>query len=294
MCFLKSQLFFVCIHFLVVRNRQILESNVLNDLKGVNDVLSEELTSCIEQEDVGSELLLHFLAALEKHKKKDAFKLVQDIKCLESDIEEIRRRNCMAIVSKQSCIQLGNSDVESPWVGKMGTLETAYFSTRTTINPPEMDASSRMDNDLLRSHNNPNDELQISLDPLGGFFDGLSKYARYSKFKVRGVIRNSKLNNSTNVVCSLSFDCNEDYFAAAGMSKKIKIFDFNSLLNQSVDIHYPVIEMSNRSKLSCVSWNSYIRNYLASTDYDGIVKVCNSFLFQIVILLQIEVKFPLS
>lgn len=55
--------------------------------------------------------------------------------------------------------------------------------------------------------------------------------------------------------------------------KKIKIFEFNSLFNDSVDIHYPVIEMSNESKLSCICWNSYIKSYLASTGYDGAVKL---------------------
>jgi protein suppressor of PHYA-105 1 len=74
----------------------------------------------------------------------------------------------------------------------------------------------------------------------------------------------------------LSFDRDADYFAAGGVSKKIKIFDFNSIFNDPVDIHYPVIEMSNESKLSCICWNSYIKNYLASTGYDGVVKVCIS------------------
>ena len=75
------------------------------------------------------------------------------------------------------------------------------------------------------------------------------------------------------MICSLSFDRDEDYFASAGISKKIKIFDFNTLCNDCVDIHYPTVEMSNRSKLSCVCWNNYIKNYLASTDYDGVVKL---------------------
>ena len=76
-----------------------------------------------------------------------------------------------------------------------------------------------------------------------------------------------------NVICSLGFDRDEDYFATAGVSKKIKVYDYHALLNDSVDIHYPAVEMSNKSKLSSICWNSYIRNYLASTDYDGMVKV---------------------
>ncbi|KAI5443285.1 hypothetical protein KIW84_012081 [Lathyrus oleraceus] len=87
------------------------------------------------------------------------------------------------------------------------------------------------------------------------------------------ILRNADFNNPANVICSLSFDRDEDYFASAGISKKIKIFDFNTLCNDSVDIHYPTVEMSNRSKLRSVCWNNYIKNYLTSTNYDGVVKL---------------------
>ncbi|GKD73347.1 SPA1-related 2-like protein isoform X1, partial [Tanacetum coccineum] len=65
----------------------------------------------------------------------------------------------------------------------------------------------------------------------------------------------------------------KDYIATAGVLKKIKVYYFNALLNDSVDIHHPAVEMSNKSKLSWISWNSYMRNYLASTDYDEVVKI---------------------
>jgi hypothetical protein len=45
------------------------------------------------------------------------------------------------------------------------------------------------------------------------------------------------------------------------------------VLNEHVDIHYPVVEMTSRSKLSSVVWNSYIKSHIASSDYEGIVQV---------------------
>lgn len=273
----------------LVRNREILESELLNSLKNeLKDVSSEELTLSIEQEDAESELLLHFLETSKEHKKKVASKLFEHIKYLESDIQEIGRRHCVVKSSENSCFgdelnrkfcnyDFTNSSVipqfptESRWNGKTNLLESAYFSMRSKVQVPEMDASRHIDNDLLKSSDA--DELQNPSDQLGVFFDGLCKYARYNKFNVRGILRNGEFNSSANVICSLSFDRDLEYFAAAGVSRKIKIFEFNSLVNQSVDIHYPAVEMSNKSKLSCVSWNDYIRNYLASADYDGIVKV---------------------
>lgn len=44
-------------------------------------------------------------------------------------------------------------------------------------------------------------------------------------------------------------------------------------MNEPTNMHYPVVEMSTRSKLSCLSWNNFDKNYIASSDYEGIVTV---------------------
>ncbi|KAJ6797030.1 protein SPA1-RELATED 2-like [Iris pallida] len=161
----------------------------------------------------------------------------------------------------------------------IGQLEKAYFSLRSKVELPQTTTAERFDTDILKVRDkysrvqNDDDVCNKSTDPLGSFFEGLCKYARYSKFEVCGSLRSVDIVNPANVICSLSFDRDEDYFATAGVSKKIKIFEFGALLKDCVDIHYPLIEMSSKSKLSCVCWNSYIKNYLASTDYEGVVQL---------------------
>lgn len=284
-----------------MHNREILQSELIN---GLQELFSEELSSSIDQEDAESELLLHFLVLLKEQKQNNAFKLVEDIKCLESDIEEVDRRHdsrkslvssglqndyscqkeimplkkeSLSLEMLPSISPISNSN-EVRLMRNICHLESAYFSMRSKLQLSETDASTHPDKDILRNRENWNvaekSEEQPKKDTLGAFFDGLCKYARYCKFEVRGVLRNVDFNNPANVICSLSFDRDADYFASAGISRKIKIFEFSALCNDSVDIHYPAVEMSNRSKLSCVCWNNYIKNYLASTDYDGIVKVC--------------------
>lgn len=51
------------------------------------------------------------------------------------------------------------------------------------------------------------------------------------------------------------------------------MFDFATVVNEPADVHCPVVEMSTRSKLSCLSWNKYIKSQIASSDYEGIVTV---------------------
>lgn len=111
-------------------------------------------------------------------------------------------------------------------------------------------------------------------DWLGGFFDSLCKFARYSRFEVRATLRHGDAVNSAGMVCSLSFDRDNEFFATAGVCKRIKIFECDVVLGeQEVDIHYPVVEMACRSKLSSVCWNSYIKGYIASSDYEGVVQL---------------------
>jgi E3 ubiquitin-protein ligase RFWD2 len=57
-----------------------------------------------------------------------------------------------------------------------------------------------------------------------------------------------------------------------------KVFDYNTTISQDVvDIHYPHSEMVCNSKISCVSWNSYMKGWLASSDYEGSVLVWDAF-----------------
>lgn len=47
----------------------------------------------------------------------------------------------------------------------------------------------------------------------------------------------------------------------------------SKIVNDLTNPHCPVVEMSTRSKLSCLSWNKYAKNQIASSDYEGIVTV---------------------
>ncbi|KAK6947891.1 WD40 repeat [Dillenia turbinata] len=283
--------------------REVLQSEVIS---GLQDMIKDELPKSIdfEQEDAESELLLDFLISLEEKKRQHASKLVEDIRLLTVDAEEVAKRHLSRRSSTSindsmrltvlrgdmfpqreppgsdslSITPLTSTPNASRLKGNFQQLESAYFSVRSNIQLPETATATRTDNNLLQDRGKwyplkRDDHGQQSSNRLGAFFDGLCKYARYSKFKVRGVLRNVEFGNSANVNCSLSFDRDQDYFAATGISKKIKIFEFQSLFNDYVDIHYPVIEIPNRSRLSCICWNNYIKNYLASTDYDGIVKI---------------------
>ncbi|XBJ20725.1 hypothetical protein VPH35_011505 [Triticum aestivum] len=278
--------------------RDILGCDLINEGRDLS--VLDKAPAAINEEDTESGLLLNFLSQLKEEKEMHAAKLSADLASLQTDIVEAERRHSfrMGFSLEDMDVPASSNDVpgtssnalrgallsggrsgiyEERVMKNLQQLENAYYSTRSTIDTSETNVIKRSDNDALRVRENFNhsdaDAMNGPTDRLGCFFDGLCKYARHSRFEVRGILKNADILNSPNVICSLSFDRDEEYFAAAGVSKKIKIFEFDALLNDRVDIHYPIVEMPSKSKLSCVCWNNYIKNYLASTDYDGTVQL---------------------
>ncbi|KAL0412138.1 UNVERIFIED_CONTAM: protein suppressor of phya 1 [Sesamum latifolium] len=263
--------------------REILQSELIHESENLS--LTNYEPSCPDMvDDAESDLLLHFLLALKKQKQNKASNLLASLDVLDLDIKEVERRHSQdhrSMGIPYNSISRTNL-IRDKLLENIGELENAYFCLRSHIPPAEIPDTDRLDKDVLRNrerlswiqtqHNWPTTE-EKPIDRVGTFFDGICKFARYNKFKVCGTLRNNDILNSNNVICSLSFDREEEYIAAAGVSKKIKIFELDSLLDDSVDVHYPVLEMSNKSKFSCICWNKYIKNYLASTNYDGLVQI---------------------
>ncbi|KAL3517259.1 hypothetical protein ACH5RR_024161 [Cinchona calisaya] len=286
--------------------REILQSESIYSSEDV--LVRDNAPSCSEKEqDVELELLLHFLGSLKEQKLNHVSSLLESIECLETDIQKMGSRHETLLysdwmgkhltASSWDLVSKGSDNTEvlprifSPGnmveknlnlMKNISQLENAYFSQKSQAQLTQHSSFERTDKALLHTREElceaqtANKDLNMEeklVDRDGAFFEGFCRFARYSTFEVCGTKWNADLLNKTNVICSLSFDRDEEYIAAAGVSKKIKIFEFGSLLDDSVDFQYPMVEMSNRSKFSCICWNQYIEHYLASTDYDGVVQI---------------------
>ncbi|KAL0305972.1 UNVERIFIED_CONTAM: E3 ubiquitin-protein ligase COP1 [Sesamum radiatum] len=122
---------------------------------------------------------------------------------------------------------------------------------------------------------------------LEDFQSVLSTFTRYSRMRVVAELRHEDVFHSANIVsslpvlylkksflyCSIEFDRDDELFATAGVSRRIKIFEFSTVVNEPADVQCPIAEMSARSKLSCLSWNRYSKSQIASSDYEGIVTI---------------------
>ncbi len=81
----------------------------------------------------------------------------------------------------------------------------------------------------------------------------------------------SDLFSNASIVSSIEFDRDSSFFAIAGVTRRIKVYHYRTVLRDAVDIHYPSLEMSCSAKISCVAWNAFRSSSLASSDYDGTV-----------------------
>lgn len=127
--------------------------------------------------------------------------------------------------------------------------------------PPEPDADA---------------DSRAALRPRGldAFREDLVAFTRYRALRPLATLSycSDAINYST-IVSTIEFDKDEEFFAIAGVTKRIKVFEYEAVVRDCVDVHYPCAEMQCSHKISCVSWNAYHKNVLASSDYEGTVSV---------------------
>ncbi|KAL5989861.1 hypothetical protein ACLOJK_010756 [Asimina triloba] len=167
-------------------------------------------------------------------------------------------------------------------------LELAYFSMRRhpIKQTVKQIAGSSIDSSIgkgsvVLTEGNSVDNLALKVDNdqrnegewIYPFLEGLCKYLSFSKLRVQAELKQADLLSSSNLICSLGFDRDKEFFATAGVNRKIKVFDFNAILAEDRDIHYPVAEMGCGSKISSICWNSYIKSHIASSDFGGVIQV---------------------
>ena len=118
----------------------------------------------------------------------------------------------------------------------------------------------------------PTDDENTHRDSLLEFNETLGKFTALSKIRPLANL-NYDIFSTSSIVSTIEFDKDNEYFAIAGVTKKIKLFEYSSVVRDSLEIHYPVVEMEGSSKISCVSWNSYMKGIMASSDYEGKVTI---------------------
>ncbi|XP_071685998.1 protein SPA1-RELATED 4-like isoform X2 [Rutidosis leptorrhynchoides] len=258
---------------------EVLQSEFLNELKENLD--ERQVAIELEEKVVEQEMLLEFLLMMQKRKQEAAHYLQRDVSLLSSDVQEVSNLQASIRIKRgfepSSSINISQNDEFSSSVYRKRNrtpeenqenavtnssrlmknfkkLESAYFSTRNKSSIPI-------------------GKQMFSNRGMHPFLEGLSKYLSYSRLKVKADLKQGDLLNSTSLVYSLRFDRDGEFFATAGVNKKIKVFEYDSILNENQDIHFPIVEVPTRSMISSICWNPYIKSQIASCNFEGVVQV---------------------
>ncbi|XP_020223362.1 protein SPA1-RELATED 3 isoform X2 [Cajanus cajan] len=199
---------------------------------------------------------------------------VKDIEECDDDVGDNQRSN-ESLLSKSSRLMKNFKKLESAYF--LTRCRPAYSSGKLMVRHPPVTSDGRGSvvsersciNDL-KSKEQCREGASAWINP---FLEGLCKYLSFSKLRVKADLKQGDLLHSSNLVCSLSFDRDGEFFATAGVNKKIKVFECDAIINEDRDIHYPVVEMGSRSKLSSICWNTYIKSQIASSNFEGVVQL---------------------
>ncbi|RCH88080.1 coatomer subunit alpha, partial [Rhizopus stolonifer] len=135
--------------------------------------------------------------------------------------------------------------------------------------------------DLYYTQLSPNAVADMNEDErltkLESFSSTLYEMTRYGSLDLKDTIHYADTSNVTSIVSSIEFDRDDEFFAVGGILKDIKIFDFK-LTNQGPGInkssmHCPLLRIGCDHKISCLSWSSYIKSQITSSDYQGVINV---------------------
>lgn len=276
------------------------EKLTLPDVHVMLDILTQrkELLES-ESNSAQNKLLYEFLKHLLRQKEEQKAQIAKEIKLVRTDLTEVQQllkgepgddipmnQEIAQMLDKMETKNILSTDdgfntfrcesMSANFVSRKRRMHAhfedfvkSYFSVRSRelyVGTDEQQPlqQSATDGPMKTSTNEGLDE----------FRDNLVKFSKYNTLRPLATMHYSNdLHNNSTIVSTIVFDKDNEYFAIGGVTKRIKVFDYLAVIRDTVDIHYPGVEMISNSKISCITWNSYHKNILASSDYEGAVSI---------------------
>ncbi|XP_012681882.1 E3 ubiquitin-protein ligase COP1 [Clupea harengus] len=252
-----------------------------------------------ESQAAQRQILMEFLQEARKNKREQLDQLQKEVNFLEEDIKRVEE---MSGLHSPASDMDPNLDSTVPQIEAHSPAPSSIIEPTEYSQPPGFGGSSQGKRQTwynstlasrrkrLTAHFEDLEQCYFSnrmsritddsrnVNQLDDFMECLSKFTRYNSVRPLATLSYaSDLYNGSSIVSSIEFDRDCDYFAIAGVTKKIKVYEYGTVIQDAVDIHYPVNEMTCNSKISCISWSSYHKNLLASSDYEGTVILWDGF-----------------
>ncbi|XP_071744556.1 E3 ubiquitin-protein ligase COP1 isoform X1 [Lepeophtheirus salmonis] len=230
-----------------------------------------------------NELLAEFLSHLKVEKDAELLRIRRESEVIQADLDHVNqvlqdyRTNSSNFASGDENNVVPSLELSNPTINiKEPPTESSFPMRRRRMHKHVLDLSSAYYSSRAKEMSFTPEECSSSLDYSGlkDFSLCLNKFTKYNTVKPLATLSYmTDMFNNTSIVSSIDFDKDNEFFAIGGVTKRIKIYDYSVVLNDLVDIHYPSMEMVSSSKISCISWSSFHKGTLVSSDYEGSVVV---------------------
>lgn len=259
--------------------------------------LSEKHRSLVlESRAVSREVLKEFLVESRARKQASAVALERELRCLDADIDAVRRE--IEALGGGARVSHERSDLHDKEViahamealgltrpgesqivideskrrrvlRQFSELQSWYSKRRSA----ERDDITSDDGKSSGSALNGSRGYDIAPDSttMEEFSTIIDTFKRFSNISIAAEIRGEEdASNPGAPVSSIEFDSTQEYFATAGVSKRIQFYNLEHVLEGS---QQPADEINTRSKLTCLSYNKFVKHHIAASDYEGVVSV---------------------
>lgn len=261
---------------------------------------------------VQNELLKEFLIQVRKHKQEQLDQITREINLIEDDKRVVELSACSSKNEAAKSQSPGEVSVTS--AGAQSNVDSSSLMAEFASSEPSSSAMADQTDTFNRNVNTTQlgaacltqrrKKMTVHFEDLEQCYfntrakslvlsstgeetsdDGLREFTEtLNRFTVHTALRplatltyTSDPFSGSSIVSSIEFDKDNEFFAIAGVTKKIKLFEYATVVRDTLDMHYPINEMECNSKISCVSWSNYYKSMMASSDYEGSVTVWDAF-----------------
>lgn len=233
-----------------------------------------------EEKDGDNKILLEFLQMAQKERKDQKLRIDLELAKIDKDIKRIRASLNDPNKPSNSTISSSNSTLEGNPLFKRPNLEVPVATAETEEYEEEEISSSSSISQInffnmkkIKDYYEDLVQCYISTKELDSFESKLDRIVNTNRFKTLSNIQYGDAFGSINIISSIEFDRKGSLFATAGVSRRIRLYDYYDCLRDDINFHIPIREIPTKSKISSLSWNPYLNGQIAAADYEGLVTI---------------------
>lgn len=245
----------------------------------------------LESRAASREVLKEFLMESRARKEASVAALERELLFLDSDIQAVRREiqllSGTSAQAMETTYERGNGRekevivraMEALGLTKIGALVSDETKRRRVLRQfnelqnwySRKRCTDDVDADKLEKSMGEGTMLPSDSTTMEEFSALIDTFKRFSNATMAAELEaDSDVNASFAPISSIEFDSFEENFATAGVSKRIQFYNLERVLEGS---QQPADEITTRSKLTCLSYNKFTRQHIASSDSEGVVSV---------------------